>query len=284
MELIQNHELQLNIIKFRKFYTRNECITGININEYVLLAQDRDEKKGNKCFMKILIEDFPEIDLNINAHLYEILPPDIPVKPYFDLEMEYDELDIETIYDLFDKFISWLIIEIKSIFAVELKSDDFIILDSCRENKLSFHVIIQEHICFANVAEHKIFITYLWNRFLNPIDENETLIFKQLTYKVKEEMRFIFDKLVYGNFQNIRLIGLSKIGKKYILKNVNTKWNTNDTLIRLYNGIENRKIVNVEPLNGNVGLRIRNTMSIIAPLVFNPQSHFLKSLYFYMII
>ena len=258
--------------EFSKFYTRTECIKDIDINEYVLLAQDRDEKKGNKCFIKVLIKDFPEIDLSVNHHLYEILPPDVPVKPYFDLEMEYDGLDIETIHNLLDIFISWLIVEIKTVFAVELKADDFIILNSCRENKLSFHVIIQEHICFANVAEHKIFITYLWNRFLNPIDENEKTIFKQLTYKVKEETRFIFDKLVYGNFQNIRLIGQSKKGKNYILKIVNTKWNTYDTLIRLYNGVEKRKMVNIEPLNGILGLRIRNTMSIIAPLVSNPQS------------
>ena len=246
-------------LKFTNFYTRESCLKGIEIKDFAVLAKDRDTQRGNKSFLRVPLADFQSIDLSANHHLYEILPPDTPVKPYFDLEMEYDGLEQETIYDLFNGFADWLMKEMKTLFSIDLRPDDFVVLDSCRTNKLSFHLIIQTHICFKNVAEHKVFIAYIWNRFLNPADETEAELFQKLTYKVKDETRFIFDRCVYGNFQNIRLVGQSKMGKTYVLKNINQRWKLNETTIRLYDGVGDRFVAHVEPLVQNFVISTQKT-------------------------
>ena len=126
---------------------------------------------------------------NENCNTYEILPPNIAVKPYFDLEMEAEGLDHETIADKFNLFVNWLMTEIKTLFNIELIDDDFIILDSCRENKLSFHLIIQNHFCFNSVAELNIFIKYLWNRKENPHTAEEAAIFGELHYAFSKSIQ-----------------------------------------------------------------------------------------------
>lgn len=235
----------------QKYWTKNECLKNIDINQFVLLSQDRDENKGNKVFYRLPLEGLHSLDLNINKNYYEILPPDIPVKPYFDLEMEEEEFEPNEMKNKLNVFIDWLRVEIDNIFDVTLTREDIIVLDSCRTNKLSYHLIINNHMCFKSVADHKLFVQYLWSRFLNPIGEKERQIVDSLKWTTqKNENRFIFDPIPYGKDQNVRMVNQSKKGKEYLLKMTGTAWTVNQTLIRLYNGIENRKIVNVEAILG----------------------------------
>ena len=233
-----------------KYYTRNAMMAGIDHTTHVLLSQDRDGKKGNKIFRRVPKEEMKALIsvLGKNQNLYEILPPDTAVKPYFDLEMEYEGLDQETMYDKFDLFCTWLMGEIHDIFGITLVQEDFVILNSCRTNKLSFHIVINEKMCFNSVKEQKIFISYLWGRFQKPLNDLEMDTFDKLSYTIKDEKRFIFDPIPYGNYQNIRLINQSKKGIPHTLKNVNQKWSEEDTLIRLYNGVGDRRVINKETL------------------------------------
>lgn len=253
----------MSVMKFRSRETLEKMC---DINTNAIVAQDLDIKKGNKRFYNIPINELDRLAelLEQNNHLYEILPPDYPVKMYFDLEMEYTNADfdkyVESITENEDEvserefqqrhlydFMDWLKEEIYNLFDVQLRRRDFVVLDSSRPNKLSYHLIIPNHICFKNVADHKIFTTYIWSRFQNP-KEHEKEFFKFLTYSFKEETRFIFDKIPYGKFQNVRFINQSKKGKSYILKNINRSFGVRDSFIRLYEGVGDRKILNVEPL------------------------------------
>ena len=69
-----------------------------------------------------------------------------------------------------------------------------------------------------------------------------------MEYEIKGERRFIFDPIPYGKDQNIRCVNQSKKGKPYLLINITQHWSVKDTFIRLYAGVEGRRIINVEPL------------------------------------
>jgi hypothetical protein len=235
---------------FDLYFTREAAVKGINKGDYMLFAKDKNTTDSRKTFMRLPISEFNHYldDILIeNRNFYEILPPDFPVKPYFDLEMEYVGLSYETCKENLELFINWVITEIKSVFNMIIVRTDFIILDSCRENKLSFHLIIQNKIYFASVIEHKKFIAHILSRFFNPINDLEDALFAKLSYKNGIRNLRIFDDLPYGTFQNIRLVNQSKKGKAYILKN-KSQYSNKDTLIRLYEGVGDRTVLDVNNL------------------------------------
>ena len=59
------------------------------------------------------------------------------------------------------------------------------ILDSCREGKLSYHVLIKNKVYFNNNKECGQFVKYLMYRFNNPQNEEEGEIIKELTWFYK---------------------------------------------------------------------------------------------------
>ena len=98
-------------------------------SKFIFLAQDTKdqdlEKNGSKCFYRLPLEKIENLVKTLedenNLYLYEILPANLPVKPYFDLEMERADFDDDAIFDCFDIFCNWYIREIKDIFGIELK-------------------------------------------------------------------------------------------------------------------------------------------------------------------
>ena len=222
---------QMKTYNLEKYFSRKQAEKETDLSQYMLMAGDKETKTGQKYFFKLPILEMAEILpdlLSRNQHLYEILPPNFPVKPYFDLEMEREGLEYEECYDKLKIFVGWLKPIFKSLFGVDLENDDFVVLDSCRENKLSFHLVIQNKVCFENVEKHKIFITFLWDKIHTT---EEAGIYEKLNWEFKEEKRVIFDKIPYGNYQNYRLVNQSKKGKAYILTN-KSKYENIDTYMR----------------------------------------------------
>ena len=163
--------------KLEFFYKRDKMLFGVlseQEEDWVLFAQDREESKGSKVFGKFPIqnlfgEGFHEhkIDefVRKNNHLYEILPPGKPVKMYFDLEIEKAEFDKATMVSNLETFLGWLLQEIESVFGHRISREKVAVLDSCRENKLSYHVIVNDSVYFESVFDQKKFVAYLWKRF-----------------------------------------------------------------------------------------------------------------------
>ena len=243
------------------FWRKHRCLDETtDTSQFIFLAQDTKDQDiaqgGNKCFYRLHLENIGNLvktleDKN-NLGLYEILPANLPVKQYFDLEMERNDFDDVLMTDCLNDFFNWYISEIKEAFGIELKHEDFVILNSCRKNKLSFHVVVNTKFCFDNVRTQKDFIAYLWSRFQNPKNDKEKAIVERLTWKHRDETRFIFDKNPYGTDQNIRLINQSKRvldeSNAYILKNV-TGWGVQDTFVRLYHGVGDRRILTMEEIS-----------------------------------
>ena len=91
------------------------------------------------------------------------------MKPYFDLEIERDGITSQECEDLVKKFITVVIKEIAKRRSIALVPEDFIILNACRANKLSYHLIIQNKIYFGSVLAHKQFILQI-HRVIQGID------------------------------------------------------------------------------------------------------------------
>ena len=114
---------------------KNSEYTNDNI---VLFSRDIDTL-GHRQFAVVAIEEIDKLHdvLQENNHLYENLLPNLPVKPYFDLEIEkLDGITKSECKELLDLFLNWLIPSLNAKYDIQLNKDDFLILDSCRHTKL----------------------------------------------------------------------------------------------------------------------------------------------------
>ena len=222
----------------------------VDTSQYLFFSQDLTENKGCKTYYRTTPDKQADLVklLENNFNLYETLPLNVPVKPYFDLEIERDDFSREEMDICFDDFFEFLLKEIDDVFGVKLEKDDCIILDSCRERKLSFHIIINNHICFENVKyAHTKFIEYLTERLENPKDD-EKQKFERLQW-VKNKPKTIIDINPYSTNQQFRLINQSKKGTPHTLKNTNAKWKIEDTFIRLFAGVGDRRILTADEMS-----------------------------------
>jgi len=161
-------------------------------------------------------------DLTKDHHWYEIIPDGVPVQPYFDLEMEgvaafENDADHQQKRIKLEGFLAVLTAYMKAHHAVQLCPEDFAILDSCREAKLSFHVLIRSKVYFESRSDHKVFIAALHKWFSASSDPAVIDLAWPFNGK-KQETRFIFDNKPYGTDVNFRLPNQSKMGKPYVLK------------------------------------------------------------------
>jgi hypothetical protein len=257
------HRQKLNL---GAFSTKKQLEDRVDINDYICLATDKAENSGNKIFYRTLIstkaDKVPTL-LQTNNNLYETLYENRTRKPYFDCEMERTGLSHGECRELIDLFIDLTIKQMNHFFHIDLATEDFIILDSCRENKLSYHLVIQNKIYFANNNDHKVFILWLWEQYNSPQNEEDQQVIRRLTWDyIKKdtvvETRRIFDKLPYSAFQQFRAVNQSKKGGKYTLINL-SDYSDVDTLVGLYTAeeIADRLLLNVESLTNQTKIQVK---------------------------
>lgn len=158
--------------------------------------------KGAKVFEGIPkneLDNYIEL-FETNRHSYEILPSNQPIHPYFDCEME----NVDDFAEKLQIFQEWL----TSVFEEEFDvTPEYVVLDSCRGSKLSYHLILSN--CYVDsVQALKPFILWLFQKMDN----------FELQWEINGDKRLIFDKIPYGNRQNVRMKNQSKKGKPHVLK------------------------------------------------------------------
>ena len=151
--------------------------------------------------------------------------------------------------------------ELNLFFHCELKSDDFLLLNTSREGKLFYHLVIQNGLYFDSMPEHEKFMLWLRHKFSNPSQDNEEealarsmLTWHRIRNDLVYETKSIFDMAVYCDNQKFQCINQSKYGKGNILKNPNVV-NMKDSLIGLYERVGDRRCLNVSALE----FEIRNS-------------------------
>ena len=141
----QNMKENINGVEINWFWTKIKAMENRNTNDYIFLARDNIKKiKNEKHYTAILISDIENVKsiFELNNHLYEILPADQKIKLYFDLEIERDGIYNEIAYNLAIDFLHWVNNRIKIKFNIDMIIDDYILLNSTRQDKLSYCSLI----------------------------------------------------------------------------------------------------------------------------------------------
>ena len=252
-------------LAWNSYYKKAECFLYHDVVDSIYMTRDLKENSGMKEFSSIRIDEIDKVVRILNKdnyNLYEALPPNQPVKPYFDLEMEYKGLTDRLIEIKINNFIKWLIKEINLVFKVSISREDLVILNSSRHEKLSYHIIITRKIYFASVADHKLFINYLVSLFKNNSGQDLDKINRFKYIKPNKKEGYIFDHIPYGTDQNVRFINQSKKGKSHILRNITPNYSIRDTFIRLYEGIGDRILLDINRLNNSMFERAFRNLNV----------------------
>ena len=225
------------------FYKKDLCYSIDNKQDYFFISSDYNPSTNAKKFFRIpknKLKKFCKFITNNNLHLYENFNNNLPVKPYFDLEIDKIDITNAECVELLNEFIDILIKYMDLIFKITVKKNDFVILDSCREHKLSYHLILYKKYYFKNNFEQKKFIGLLKYIFKYSIDEDNNKIYQKFMWfhidkQNNSKIKLIFDPIPYSSNQNIRLIYQSKLkyGNNYTLQ-PNKNINVYDTLVVEY--------------------------------------------------
>ena len=193
---------------------------------YLYLARDYQYKgEVKKCYHAIPLAEEEKLYelLQTNHYLNEVIVEGMEVFPYFDLEME--EVDPETHRERLDAFIAFIVDTFEEQFGIHVDVDQYmVILDSCRPEKLSYHLVIK-NCYFQTVEDHKLFVQWL----VKQVNEEKHKMF--YWKKNGTESRLIFDTAPYTKFQCFRLVNQSKFGKTHVLT---TDYDVEHCLVRKF--------------------------------------------------
>ena len=249
------------------YFKRDELEQAVDVAEHIVFSIDinattagkkfRAFNRSNKADMEIM-----EMLLETDNHMYEVIYPDRVIKPFFDLD--YKGIDESQHKQIGAKFIECVIAYISTNFNIDLEIEDFSVLDSCRQGRLSYHIVIQDKICFNIMADHKSFSVGLIAHILDTEPNFICCAEKKLT---------MMDLMVYGNFQNFRCVNQSKKkSPEHILKNV-CELPVADHFITLYNGQGNRiPIITIKKDSGTPSSPCspRITSPLLSPTISPP--------------
>ena len=148
-----------------------------------------------------------KLECERDAHLYELLTVDRPVRPYFDLEWDAKQLDEVTVLNT---FLECAAICLESVgFRGCRGASIYTASGACSTHvfasgkKASFHILFDTEEVFQNVAHHKQFIHTI---LLPALKQKEELIW----INAKHERKLVLDAVPYSRNQVFRLPYQSK--------------------------------------------------------------------------
>jgi Origin of replication binding protein len=233
------------------------------MDNYVLFSTPLQED-GYKSYA-ILREKMKIINYEVDENLLETITPNLPIKPYFDLEMYVNEEDYDSPHQkrapliLFMKFIQT---KVATKYGIQLKSpDDFFATSAHRYDdkkqafKLSFHLLIQNKIYFKTITDHDRFYKhFIGDPFMNYnagriVSEEDAAFFEATT---TNETCFVDPQVYHKGFQHLKMTFQSKPGKPnsrhYPEPDFPVVENGWDRLCGLYFGVGDRVCLDVSTL------------------------------------
>lgn len=137
-------------------------IMSYSRTKVVILPQDVTHKNGSKRYKAISLSEW---DININEilssdqNLYEVFHTASEIseknlKLFFDLDMypsSERQNEFHSNQEMVSTFLDFVSKHILLLYSVMLTYQDYLILDGTRPEKISFHIILQNGICFATM-------------------------------------------------------------------------------------------------------------------------------------
>lgn len=157
--------------------------------------------------------EYAEYIININEKyrcFHEVITNNLQ-KMRFDIDIDNKDININ---DIIDEIISASITYLKKYGIILNLSSDVIITESCSENKISYHIIIDNY-CVRDSENAKIFYNFVVSR-------------------IKTKYKKYIDNAVYKNIQNFRILGNQKFGTNRIKKFVESWKYKNNTINYCY--------------------------------------------------
>lgn len=155
-------------------------------------------------------------------HFYEMIPIDVPVREYVDIDFYLDHDATEEEQEEYtERFIGQYLDVRNFISHTTLSNKDIMVMTCHRDNKISLHIISRKT-GFKNNQIQNLF---------------QTKVLKEM---LESQMDGVIDKCVYSSDRCLRLLGHSKRGSEHPLKVYNpTKYNSFsllESLIRVEEG------------------------------------------------
>ncbi len=212
-----------------------------NLDDLLFIQKDYQYSKDEQVFYackysfieKRFIDSFCKT-LEKDNNLYELIPNNIKVKPYFDLDEDFGEniLTKEYCENKKNYFINKIIEFVQLKKNINLKHDDFIILNSSSNIKFSYHILINNGFMFDNNLSNKSFL----KDFENYLDESGVNELKN------DKGYFLPDYSVYGNEKALRLPNQSKLKRPNVFCKIESNHTIKDCLVFLVNN--NNPVIN----------------------------------------
>jgi len=143
-------------------------------------------------------------------HLFEIIPYDVPNKPYLDIDGESMPPGCDTLQQLVDRVQDLVVRVFREDYLVDLAEDAFHWLHSPNPNKISLHLV---------VSTHGPQLVFRSNHFADP--QGAAHLAKRIAELDPECTGKVVDQAVYTRDREMRVCGASKFGKTSVLRPLN---------------------------------------------------------------
>lgn len=238
------------------FYTKDEAIKYINKNnntDLYLISEDKCTDKGNKLYYALNHELLYLLSQTKKYSLYECYERGDKVKLHLDIDIKNDDIPKNTdrlVYfdDIIKTALELMQNNLIKIFdkpetnSTKLKDPEIIILSSCRENKLSAH-IIYNNVYFDDIYAIKYFMMsinspLIKNKIIDPSiyrtgclrllwcsklgKSNNLEFYKGINYNFSNDKQLFMDTLIRNVSKNNQLAPII-IQKDIVIKNESRK-------------------------------------------------------------
>ena len=124
-----------------------------------------------------------------DRHFYEIIPGNLPQKPFYDLDIDDLNTNPQNILEIVIEYIIDSFLSINIVLDIE---KHILVFNSHGPTKYSYHIIIDKY-CFSDIEEAKY-------------------SFERLYSKLPKEVSKFVDKKVYTRNRQFRIVDSSKVG------------------------------------------------------------------------
>lgn len=157
--------------QFKYFPTKLHCLDYLKTEPNLYLFAEDINSDLSKRFYAMNYESIYQLSLMKKFHLYEYFEKDNPLKLFLDIDVKTDNLNKADQMVLFEKVCQESIdLIISQLKLYNVQNPEIIILQSCRENKVSSHIIFND-IVFENIYAMQFFMTNI----KSPLIDNLTI-------------------------------------------------------------------------------------------------------------